>query len=57
MPDIDEMVLDWVASDAFRGLLTTTIRATYPPHEWDRFDAHFGGLIDLWIKDETNRLG
>ena len=57
LPHVDEMVLDWVASDSFRGLLTTTIRSTYPPHEWDRFDAHFGGLIDLWIKDETTRLG
>jgi hypothetical protein len=57
LPHVDEMVLDWVASDGFRTLLTSTIRATYPPQEWDRFDAHFGGLIDLWIKDETTRLG
>lgn len=57
LPHLDEMVLDWVASDDFRTLLTSTIRATYPPHEWDRFEGHFGGLIDLWIKDETNSLG
>ena len=57
VPHLDEMVLDWVASDSFKGLLTSTIRSTYPPHEWDRFEGHFGGLIDLWIKDETNRLG
>ncbi|MDO5501814.1 MAG: hypothetical protein Q4G67_01450 [Actinomycetia bacterium] len=57
LPHLDEMVLDWVASDSFQTLLTSTIRATYPPDEWDRFDGHFGGLIDLWIKDETARLG
>ena len=57
LPHVDEMVLDWVASDAFRDLLTTTVRSTYPAHEWDRFEAHFGGLVDLWIKDETTRLG
>lgn len=57
LPHLDEMVLDWVASDSFAALLTSTIRATYPPHEWDRFEGHFGGLIDLWIKDETARLG
>ena len=57
LPHVDEMVLDWVASDSFRSLLTSTIRSTYPPHEWDRFEGHFGGLIDLWIKDETTRLG
>ena len=57
LPYLDEMVLDWVASDDFKGLLTATIRSTYPPTEWDRFEAHFGGLLDLWVKDETIRLG
>lgn len=57
LPHLDEMVLDWVASDSFKGMLTGTIRATYPPEEWDRFEGHFGGLLDLWVKDETARLG
>lgn len=57
LPHMDEMVLDWVASDRFQSLLTSTIRATYPPDEWDRFEGHFGGLVDLWVKDETARLG
>jgi hypothetical protein len=50
-------VLDWVGSDAFDKLLRDTVQATYPPHEWDRFMAHFGGLISLWVKDTTARLG
>jgi hypothetical protein len=56
LPDLDEMVLDWVDSDDFRRLLTDTIRATYPQHEWDQFEAHFSGLTGLWVKDERARL-
>ncbi len=45
------MTHDWVSSPQFRTLLEENVRATYPPHEHDRFLAHFGGLIDAWIRD------
>ena len=48
---VDEMVYDWVRSPDFDALLLDTVRATYPPHEHDRFIAHFRGLIDSWIRD------
>jgi len=48
---VDDMVYDWVRSPDFDTLLRDTVRATYPPHEHDRFIAHFRGLIDLWIND------
>ena len=57
LPHVDEMVLEWVDSDDFRKLLTSTIQQTYPPHEWDRFEAHFGGLVGLWLSDEKSRVG
>jgi len=57
MPHLDEMVLEWVDSQAFRDLLTRTIRSTYPEHEWDKFEGHFGGLIRMWVSDERSRLG
>ena len=57
LPHLDEMVLEWVDSDDFRSLLTDTIRATYPQHEWDMFEGHLGGLTRLWVSDETSRLG
>jgi hypothetical protein len=57
LPHVDEMVLEWVDSDDFRKLLTSTIQQTYPPHEWDRFEGHFGGLVRLWLSDERSRLG
>jgi hypothetical protein len=57
LPHLERAVLDWVGSDAFDKLLRDTVQATYPPHEWDRFMAHFGGLISLWVKDTTARFG
>jgi hypothetical protein len=48
---VDEMVHDWVSSAEFRTLLDETVRATYPPHEHERFLGHFGGLMDAWIRD------
>ena len=35
---VDELVLDWIDSEAFRRMLTSTIQQTYPPHEWDKFE-------------------
>ena len=57
LPHVDDMVLDWVDSAAFRTLLTDTIHTTYPKHEWDRFEGHFGGLTRMWVGDERSRLG
>ena len=57
MPHLDELVLNWVDSEDFRNLLTATIRSTYPQHEWDKFEGHFGGLTQLWVRDERSRLG
>jgi hypothetical protein len=56
LPDIDDQVLDWVSSSEFDDMLLDTIRATYPAHEHDKFIAHFRGLIDLWLSDESAQL-
>jgi hypothetical protein len=57
LPHLDAAVLEWVQSDAFANLLRSTVVTTYPAHERDRFMAHFGGLIGLWVSDEKVRLG
>ena len=44
---VEERVEEWVASDEFDRLLKDTVQSTYPPHEQDRFMAHFRGLIGL----------
>ncbi|MEO7131887.1 MAG: hypothetical protein ABIZ07_10975 [Dermatophilaceae bacterium] len=52
----DAAALTWFQSDDFTRLLRSTVDATYPAHERDRFMAHFGGLVGLWVQDETARL-
>lgn len=49
---LDAAVLDWVRSGAFDRLLVDTVRATYPPHEHDRFLAHFRGLTKAWADEQ-----
>ncbi|HEY0002108.1 MAG TPA: hypothetical protein VGB74_16775 [Actinoplanes sp.] len=53
LAQVDEIVLDWVASDEFHQLLRDTVRATYPVHEHEKFLGHFGGLIDAWVRDHS----
>lgn len=52
LPHLEEAVVDWVAGPAFDRLLLDTVRATYPPHEHDRFIAHFRGLLGMWVDDQ-----
>jgi hypothetical protein len=56
LPGLDEIVLDWVAGPDFRELLVRTVQSAYPAHEHDRFIAHFRGLLDLWVREESRRL-
>jgi hypothetical protein len=49
---VDELVYDWVASADFDRLLIDTVRSTYPPHEQERFAAHFRGLIGQWAREQ-----
>jgi hypothetical protein len=49
---VDELVHDWVASPDFDRLLVETVRATYPPHEHERFTAHLRGLVGQWVAEQ-----
>ena len=48
---VDELMLDWIASAEFDGLLVETVRATYPKHEQEQFLAHFRGLLGMWVHE------
>jgi hypothetical protein len=50
---VDELVLDFVASDAFDRLLVETAVSTYPPHEVERFVGHFRGLVGQWLRERS----
>jgi hypothetical protein len=56
LPEIDEVVLEYIESDEFDQVLVETVTSTFPPHEHDQFIAHFRGLLELWTKDERARL-
>jgi hypothetical protein len=56
MANLDELVLEYVESDDFDGMLVDTVRTTFPPHEHDQFIAHYRGLLAAWARDERNRL-
>jgi hypothetical protein len=52
LPHVDDLVLDWVDSPEFDALLVGTVRTTYPPHEHERFTAHFRGLVGQWVHEQ-----
>jgi len=54
---VDEFVYEYVTSPEFRSMLTSTIQQTYPTHEWERFEAHFGGLLGMWASDNAHLAG
>ena len=56
LPQLDQVMLDWVTGPDFDQLLIRTVKAVYPEHEHDQFIAHLRGLIELWVHDETSRL-
>ena len=45
---IDEVMLDYVRGPDFDNLLVTTVRATFPEHEQDKFVEHYRGLLKAW---------
>lgn len=53
---VDEVVHDWIGSDDFDQLLVETVQATYPPHEHERFLAHFRGLVGTWHDEQVPDL-
>ena len=52
LPDIDDLVLEWVSSADFDRILLETITQTYPEHERERFIGHFRGLVGMWVSDQ-----
>jgi hypothetical protein len=52
LPQLDEVVLDYVESEDFDRLLVHTVQTTFPEHEHEHFVAHYRGLLDAWAKDQ-----
>lgn len=51
---LDEVMWELAQTPEFDDILTNTVRTTFPPHEHDRFIAHFRGLLAFWVQAENS---
>jgi hypothetical protein len=49
---LDEVMVEYIESEAFDRLLVDTVRNTFPPREHERFVAHYRGLLGAWASDQ-----
>ena len=57
VPEIDEVMFEYIGSADFDQLLVQTVASTFPPHEHEKFIAHYRGLMALWLKDQSAVVG
>ena len=50
---VDEVMHDFVESREFDELIVNTVRSTFPPHEQEKFVAHYRGLLGAWAQDQA----
>lgn len=53
LPHLHEVVVEYVASADFDGLLVDTVQATFPAHEHEEFVTHYRGLVGAWVRDQA----
>ena len=53
---LDEVLWEFLGTARARGLVQAKVGALFPPHEVERFTAHFWGLVQFWRKTEMDRL-
>jgi hypothetical protein len=56
LAELDEITLEYFATDRAREIVQAKVAALFPPHEVDQFTDHFWGLIGFWRKTEADRL-
>ena len=53
LPNLHELVVEYVAGDEFDRLLVETVQETFPAHEHEQFTAHYRGLLESWVSDQS----
>lgn len=56
LADLDEIALEYFATDQARATVRAKVATMFPAHEVDGFTDHFWGLLEFWRKTETDRL-
>lgn len=56
LESLDEVTLEYFATDRARDIVRAKVATLFPPHEVDRFSDHFWGLIQFWRTTEADRL-
>ena len=54
---LDEVALEFFAGDVAHDAVSQKVAFLFPEHEIEKFTAHFWGLIELWRRTESDRLG
>jgi hypothetical protein len=52
LPQVHELMVDYVESPEFDDLLVGVVTTTFPPHEHEHFVAHYRGLLAAWARDQ-----
>ena len=53
---LDEVVVEFFQTDRAKEIIRSKVAQLFPKHEIDMFTDHFFGLIQFWVKTETDRL-